>query len=294
MSILLPADQNMLAMPRIRPASGSRGRPLEIVLVNLMPFKQATEQQFAELLDSPVHDVRLRLVVPPGHASRHTAPEHIARHYTPWQRIARRPVDGLIVTGAPVEHLPFDQVDYWPWFREMVDWAAARAGHSLFICWAGQAMLHHRFGIAKQALPEKAFGIHRQTVIDRGHPLMAGLPAEIAGPVSRHSAVDAATVMQEPALRVVAASAQSGLAIVDDPRARMTAMFNHIEYDARTLHEEYLRDRAAGRPIALPHDYYRNGVLMPPVHAPWRATARQMFDNWLDGLAGAREMACAA
>lgn len=292
MSILTPADRSI--MPRLRPTSSGRGRPLEIVLVNLMPFKQATEQQFADLLDSPRHDVRLRLVTPPGHSSRHTAPEHIARHYTPWQRIARRPVDGLIVTGAPVEHLPFEEVGYWSWFRELVDWAAANAGHSLFICWAGQAMLHHRYGIGKRALPEKAFGIHRQTVIDRHHPLLAGLPAEFIGPVSRHSAVDAAAVMRESSLHVVAASAQSGLSIVDDPRARMTAMFNHIEYDARSLHEEYLRDRAAGRPIAMPQDYYRNGVVIPPLHAPWRTTARRLFDNWLDGLAAGREVACAA
>ena len=116
-------------------------RPLEIVLVNLMPFKETTERQFATLLASPRHDVRLRLVVPPGHVARHTQASHIAAHYTPWSMITGSPVDGLIVTGAPVEHLAFEQVDYWPWFQAMTDWAAGHAGHSLFICWAGQAML---------------------------------------------------------------------------------------------------------------------------------------------------------
>lgn len=294
MSILPPPDQILSALPGGRTDAAASRRPLEIVLVNLMPFKEATERQFAALLDSPHHDIHLRLAVPPGHAARHTAPEHIARHYTPWNRIARRPVDGLIVTGAPVEHLAFEDVDYWPWFREMTQWAAANAGHSLFICWAGQAMLKARYGIDKRQLPEKAFGIHRQAVIDRGHPLMAGLPAEFAGPVSRHTTVDTAAVMHHGALNVVAASSQSGLAIVDDPAARMTALFNHMEYDARTLHEEYMRDRTAGRGTAIPQDYYRDGALIPPLRAPWHVTAQRFFDNWLDGLAEARVVRCAA
>ena len=287
MTILLPGPAVLPPLPAadLHPARGSR--PLEVVLVNLMPLKQATERQFADLLDSPGHDVRLRLVVPPGHASRHTPAEHIARHYTPWQEVARRPVDGIIVTGAPLEHLAFEEVDYWPWFQAMIDWAAAHAGHSLFVCWAGQAMLYHRHGIGKRRLAAKAFGIHPQTVIDRSHPLMGGLPAEFAGPVSRHTAVDAAAVMGNRALNVVAASSRNGLAIVDDPAARMTAMFNHIEYDARTLHEEYQRDRAAGRGTAMPEDYYRHGVLLPPLRAPWRTTGRRIFGNWLSLLAAA-------
>ena len=123
---------------------------------------------------------------------------------------------------------------------------------------------------------------------------MAGLPAEFTGPVSRHTTVDAAALMHNAALNVVAASPQSGLAIVDDPGARMTAMFNHLEYDARTLHEEYLRDRAAGRGTAMPDDYYPSGVLIPPRHASWHTLARRFFANWLDGLAEARPMRCAA
>ena len=294
MSILASHNPILPPLPTGVGRAMRQQRPIEIVLVNLMPFKEATERQFVRLLDSPRHDVRLRLVVPPGHAVHHTSPEHIERHYTPWHRISRRPVDGLIVTGAPVEHLSFEEVDYWPWFQTLTQWAASHVGHSLFICWAGQAMLHARYGIEKRQLPEKAFGIHRQAVIDRGHPLMAGLPAEFSGPVSRHTTIDAAAVMHHGALNVVAASAQSGLAIVDDPAARMTAMFNHLEYDARTLHEEYLRDRTAGRNTPMPQDYYRNGALIPPLRAPWQVTAQRLFDNWLDGLAQARTMSCAA
>jgi len=265
-----------------------RSRPLEVVLVNLMPLKAATEAQFATVLSGTRHDVRLHFVAPPGHIGHHTDPAHIERFYTPWQAMARRRIDGLIVTGAPVEHLEFAEVGYWPWFRTLVDWSARRSGHSLFICWAAQAALYHRHGIAKRLLPAKAFGVHRQTVLDRRHPLMAGMPPEIPTPVSRHSESAWRDVARRPDLPVVAASTATGLAIVDEPAQRATHMFNHLEYEARALHDEYFRDRSAGRAIALPHDYYGNGVLIPPHRAVWRDAALRLFGNWLDLLARQR------
>lgn len=283
MPIIPPAGPNPATT--FDPArSGCASGPLRIALVNLMPLKHATEQQFRCLLDVAHRDVELHLVVPPGHRSRHTDPRHIADAYTPWSELQARRVDGLIVTGAPVEHLEFSEVDYWPWFRTLADWANVHVRHSLFICWAGQAALHHRYGIAKRPLPTKAFGVWPQKVLDRSHPLMRGLPAEFPTPVSRHTEVAAADIVGR-GLSIVATSPASGLAIVDDRAFGATYMFNHIEYDARSLHEEFVRDRAAGKAIALPHDYYRCGFMVPPGPAPWRGAARRLFANWLDLLA---------
>ena len=287
MAVILPQG-HPLAVTQPAPR---RGRPLDVVLINLMPFKLATEEQFIAQFDGARHDVRLSLVAPPDHVAHHTDPAHMERFYTPWQAIAGRAVDGVIVTGAPVEHLPFAEVDYWPWFRDLVGWAGDSAGHSLFICWAAQAVLQIRHGIAKRPLPAKAFGVHRQTVLDRRHPLMAGLPAELPTPVSRHTEVAWSDIVRRSGLSVVAASTATGLAIVDEPGRRTTCMFNHIEYDARTLHDEYFRDRGLGRDIGLPHDYYRNGVLIPPHRAPWRDAGRRLFANWLDVLDGLRQSA---
>ena len=222
------------------------GRPLEIALVNLMPFKPATERQFARLLDVAARDVAITLVAPPGHVSQHTDRRHIDAFYTPWSELSGRRVDGVIVTGAPVEHLAFEDVDYWPWFRELADWAQRQATHGLFICWAGQAALYLRHGIGKKLLPTKAFGVYRQTVFDRGHALMAGLPGEIATPVSRHSESLAADIGRHDIVPI-AASPDTGLAMVDDRAFAATCIFNHLEYEARTLHEEYFRGRSANR-----------------------------------------------
>jgi homoserine O-succinyltransferase len=260
---------------------------LRIVLVNLMPLKPVAETQFARLLALSPHRVELILTAPPGHLARHTDPGHVDTFYTPWNTIERGTWDGLIVTGAPVETLPYAAVDYWPWFQELCQWSTRQVGHSLFVCWSAQAALQQRYAIPKRLLGAKAFGIFRHGLHDRCHPLIRGLPGSFPVPVSRHTEVAKADVAACRDLQVLASSPQSGLCLIADRIWRSAYMFNHLEYDALSLHQEYLRDLAAGRPIEPPSGYGRCPPL-PSAIAFWRPAGIRLFGNWLDLIASGR------
>jgi homoserine O-succinyltransferase len=191
----------------------------------------------------------------------------------------------VIVTGAPVEHLDYARVDYWPWFETLASWTTSHAHNSLFVCWAGQALLKHHYGINKTDLEQKAFGIDRQEIANGTHTLTRGLPMTFSVPVSRRSTIRDDALERQPGLEVLARSVRSGAYIVDDPLHRATCLFNHIEYDAASLHDEYFRDLEAGTSTAPPWDYYRPGVLQAPKVARWRPLAHTLFENWLSMLA---------
>lgn len=264
-------------------------RPLRILLLNLMPTKAQTETQLARLLGGAGLPVALTLAVPDGYRSRTTGPEHIARHYRRWSEIRHRAFDGMIVTGAPVETLPFEAVDYWTNLTEILDWAQGSVGRSLHICWSGQAALKHRHGVEKRALPHKAFGVFRQSVLAPRSPVLAGFGATFPVPVSRHSEVARADLPHGRGLTVLAESAQSGLCLVEDRPYRSLYMFNHLEYDADTLDREYRRDLAAGRPIAPPSNSYPGNDPTRPPRNVWRAHGRRFVGNWLCGMAWCRD-----
>lgn len=262
-------------------------KPLRVALVNLMPDRPTTETQFARLLGHSAQAVELTLVIPDTHDPKTTPHNHIAAFYRRWSEIAGRRFDGLVVTGAPVEHLPFEEVHYWPELCRIFDWAELHAGSAYYVCWAAQAALRHFHGVQKHPLTQKAFGVFWQRASIRSTPLMRGLGEMFPTPVSRHTEVRCAELPWSRGLLPLAASPRSGLCLVEDRPRRAICMFNHLEYDTDTLHREYLRDRAAGLKVPPPAGYFPGD---DPDRAPvntWRPAAQALFANWLHQMASA-------
>lgn len=260
-------------------------RTLQLALVNLMPDRPATETQFARLLAQGGIDVDLTLVLPDGHEPRTTPRQHISAFYRRWSEVAARRFDALIVTGAPLEHLSFESVQYWHDLTRIFDWASARVRASYYVCWAAQAALYHFHGVRKHALRHKAFGVYPQSVIGAGSGLLRGLAPAFLTPVSRHTEVRQFELPRDGRLRPLAASRATGLCLVEDRENRAVCMFNHLEYDTDTLKREYLRDLKAGLLPPPPAGYFPGD---DPAHTPvntWRPAARRLFANWLDDIA---------
>ena len=289
MAIILPAGLPASAVLRAEgievlnaPRAGRRF--LRVGLLNLMPDKPATETQFARLLGSGRRDVELVLTLPATHRPRSTPAGHLVEFYKPWQAVAGQGLDGLIVTGAPVELLPFGAVDYWPELCRILDWARHHAKSSFYVCWAAQAALHRFHGVGKQALPAKLFGLFNHRLTAAESPLAMGLPARFPVPVSRYTESSVEDMVRQSGLMSVIASAESGLCLVEDEGNRAVYAFNHFEYDVDTLALEYRRDLAAGDAIRMPQNYYPGG---DPKKAPvnsWRSVAVILFENWLRSL----------
>jgi homoserine O-succinyltransferase len=259
-------------------------RPLQVGLLNLMPEKAITETQFARLLGASPFEVELTLFVPDDYASRNTPAEHLASFYRPWSRIKERTFDGLIVTGAPVETLPFEEVRYWRQLTDIFDWTQTNVGRSYYICWAAQAALHHFHGVPKHCLQEKLFGVYPHRLLQPTSPLLRGFDAEFPVPVSRHTEIREADLPPAARLEVLAQSSESGLCLIDDQALNGTYMFNHLEYDTNTLAEEYLRDLRAGKAIRPPRHYYPDDDPAQPPRNGWRPYAHLIFPNWLGEL----------
>ncbi|MCP4328641.1 MAG: homoserine O-succinyltransferase [Alphaproteobacteria bacterium] len=269
-------------------SNGRDRRPLQIALLNLMPEKAATETQFARLLNGHGRDVVLTLIVPDNYSPRTTPKEHLDAFYRRWSDVRKRRFDGLIVTGAPIEHLAFEDVDYWPDMTRIFDWARDTIPSTLYICWAGQAALYHFHGVVKSAMPQKLSGVFQQGVKARDHRLMASFQDVFPCPVSRGTEVRGQDLPRGRGIQVLAESRQSGPAIVDDGPNHAVYGFNHLEYDAATLGDEYKRDLAAGREPCLPENYYpADDRSLTPAHR-WRHVARRFFANWIDHIAGIR------
>ncbi len=260
-------------------------RPLRIALVNLMPTREATEVQFARLLGNAAHAVELTLVLPDGHRPKSTPRHYIDAFYKRWSEIADEPWHGLIVTGAPVEELPFEAVSYWSELKGMIDWAGSQRIAALYICWGAQAALYHDHGVPKHSLPEKMFGVFPHDLARPGAGLLRGFGDGFAVPVSRHTEVRAEELSGIDGLEILAASPEAGVCLVQDRSKRATYMFNHLEYDADTLALEYWRDAQAGRAPAVPKNYFPHD---DPGQRPtngWTGHAHLFIRNWLDEIA---------
>jgi homoserine O-succinyltransferase len=258
---------------------GGGARPLRICLVNLMPKKLATETQICRLLGATAIPVDVTLCVPDSYRSRSTPESHIAAFYRRWSQVRELSFDGLVVTGAPIETLPFEAVDYWAELCAMLDWARARIAGSLYICWAAQAALYRFHGVPKHQRAAKLSGVYRQRVAGAGSRLLRGFGVEFPVPVSRYTEVRAADL---PAgLNVLADSAETGLCLVEDRGNRAVCMFNHLEYDTGTLRDEFLRDQLAGKPVAVPANYFPDDDPARPAVNVWRPSAHLLFGNWL-------------
>ena len=295
MPIILPPDLPAAAALRseglavVEPAEGGAGEPpLRIALVNIMPKKASTETQIARLLASTTQTVSLTLMLPDGYRPKTTSSDHIDAHYTLWSESRHEPFDGVIITGAPIETLDFEEVHYWPAMTEILEWAAEETSGSLNICWAGQASLYHFHGVPKHQMSEKCFGVYRQQVAAKQASVLDGFGESFPVPVSRYTETLRDDLPEDGGVEVLAESPESGLCLIEDRPRRALHMFNHWEYDATTLVEEYERDRKAGLGTALPENAFPDD---DPAQAPlnsWRPYGRLFFGNWLEALAERR------
>ncbi|GMG81449.1 homoserine O-succinyltransferase [Paralimibaculum aggregatum] len=259
-------------------------RPLQIALLNLMPNKVRTETQFARLIGATPLQIELTLVKMTEHVSKNTAAEHLDAFYIPFAEARARRFDGFIVTGAPIEHLPFEEVTYWDELTEVFDWTQSHVHATFAICWGAQAMLHHFHGVQKHMLPAKAFGCFRHRNCAPASPYLRGFSDDFTIPVSRWTEVREAELPEGRGLRLLMSAAETGPCLVEDPEHRALYMFNHIEYDTTSLDEEYRRDVDRGEAIAVPANYYPGNDPARPPENRWRSHAHLLFGNWINEL----------
>jgi len=259
-------------------------RPMRIGLLNLMPNKIRTETQLARLLGATPLQVELTLVKMTSHVPRNTPGEHMISFYRDWQDIRSERFDGFLVTGAPVETLPFEQVTYWDELRRVFDWTQTHV-HSCFnICWGAQAAVHHFHGMPKYQLSEKAFGVFRHRNLAPTSVYLSGFSDDFSIPVSRWTEMRREDIPADSGLTILMDSDEAGLCLLDDPAHRSLHMFNHIEYDSSSLSEEYFRDVAAGKPIATPRNYFPDDDPGCQPENRWRSHAHLLFGNWINQL----------
>jgi len=257
-------------------------RALRVAILNLMPTKIVTETQLLRLLGNSPLQVEVELLHMESHDSRNTPPEHLVRHYSTFRDVDSQKFDGLIVTGAPVEQLPFEDVDYWPELVELMDWARTHVYSSLFICWGAQAALYHYHGVPKYPLPEKMFGVFPHTLNVRHERLARGFDDVFYAPHSRHTEIRREDVLAVPELALLSESAEAGVYVVLSADRRNVFVTGHSEYDPLTLQSEYVRDVGKGLPIAVPRNYFPGDDPTREPEVRWRGHANLLFSNWLN------------
>lgn len=257
-------------------------RPLKIAILNLMPKKIETETQLLRLIGNTPLQIDIELLQTGSHISRNTSPEHLLKFYKTFEDVRDRRFDGLIITGAPVEQLPFEQVDYWPELCEVMEWTKTNVFSTLHICWGAQAALYHHYGVPKHQLPAKMFGIFEHTLSEPGHTLLYGFDDIFYAPHSRHTEVRREDIEKRPELTVLSTSRQAGVYIVAGSRYNQFFVTGHSEYDADTLAQEYFRDVERGDPIDLPANYFPDGNPDNPPPMRWKAHSNMLFTNWLN------------
>ena len=282
----LPATQtlrqeNIFVMSHTRAVTQDI-RPLQILLLNLMPTKVDTETQLARVLGNTPLQIDLELIAPAGRTVKNTSQEHMLAFYKTFDEVKHRTFDGLIITGAPVEHMPFEEVDYWPELCGIMEWSKQNVHSTLYICWGAQAGLYYHYGIPKRPLPQKLFGVFRHQVEDPNFILFRGFDDSFWVPHSRNTTVERGDIEAVPGLKVLASSEEAGVYAVKSSQCRQVFLMGHAEYDRDTLKKEYLRDLEAGVDIALPRHYFPHD---DPAQTPvvnWRSCAHLLYANWLN------------
>ena len=257
-------------------------RPLRIALVNLMPDKIRTEAQIARLVGATPLQIELTLVKMASHVPKTAPPFHMLSFYRDWESVRNETFDGMIVTGAPIEHLPFEDVRYWPELTAMFDWSVDNVHSMLAICWGAQAALQHFHRVPKHDLAAKAFGVFRHRNLAPASPYLRGFSDDFSIPVSRWTEVRREDLPEDAGLQVLMESEATGLCLIAEPEARRLYMFNHIEYDSTSLAEEYRRDREKGVAIAMPNDYFPEDDDTREPENRWRSHAHLFFGNWIN------------
>jgi homoserine O-succinyltransferase/O-acetyltransferase len=259
-------------------------RPLKIGLLNLMPKKIQTENQFARLIGATPLQIDFQLIRMSEHQTKNTAAEHMEAFYRPFHEVRDEKFDGLIITGAPIEHLPFDQVTYWKELVQVFEWTQTNVQSTLGVCWGGMAMINHFHGVQKHMLDHKAFGCFRHRNLAPTSPYLRGFSDDFVIPVSRWTEMRQAEIDQTPGLRTLLGSDEVGPCLVEDQAHRAIYIFNHFEYDSDTLKQEYDRDIASGTKINVPLNYYTDdNPLLPPLNR-WRSHAHLLYGNWINEI----------
>jgi homoserine O-succinyltransferase len=258
-------------------------RPLRIGLLNLMPLKIQTETQFSRLIGSTPLQIELTLIRMSEHQSRHTAPEHMESFYKSFEEIQNQKFDGLIITGSPIEHLPFSEVTYWNELKKVFDWTQTNVHSTFGVCWGGMAMINHFHGVKKHILDKKVFGCHRCQVTNPSSRFLTGFSDDLVIPVSRWTE-NRAEEISNVGLDILIDSKTSGPCLVEDAKHRALYIFNHFEYDRDTLKQEYDRDIENNTPINVPMNYYPNDDPSKKPLNKWRSHAHLLYANWINQI----------
>lgn len=280
-AIKILEEENIFVMNETR-ASHQDIRPLKIIILNLMPIKITTETDLLRLLSNSPLQIEIDFMKIKGHQPKNTPIEHMQLFYRDFDELKNRKYDGMIITGAPVEHLPFEDVTYWNEMKEILDWAQHHVTASLFICWAAQAGLYHYYGIPKYPLPKKMFGVFEHTASDNKLPIFRGFDDVFYIPHSRHTDVKAEDINNNPLLEIIASSDEAGVTMVKARNGRQLFITGHAEYSRNTLDSEYKRDLAQNLPIQLPGNYYPGNDAGRNPLMRWKSTANLLFSNWLN------------
>ena len=273
------SEENIFVMGDVR-AETQDIRPIELAIVNLMPTKIETETQLLRLVSNSPLQVKVTLLKTDSYTPTHVSNNHLTRFYKTFDEIKEKRFDGLIITGAPVETLEFEEVKYWKELIDIMDWAERAVTSTLFICWGAQAGLHYHYGIKKYLLPKKLFGIYENNAVAPYDPLLKGMDDVFNIPMSRHTEIDQKAVLNHPDLAVLACGKDCGISIIKSRDDKKIFLTGHSEYDRDTLHKEYHRDLDKGEPIEPPVNYYTERG--DAVNMSWKSAANLIFYNWLN------------
>ncbi len=257
-------------------------RPLRILLLNLMPTKIVTETQLARLLGNSPLQIELELIMTTSRESKNTSREHMLSFYKTFEDVRHQHFDGMVITGAPVEQMEFEQVDYWEELCRIMEWSKTHVTSTFHICWGAQAGLYYHFGVKKVPLEKKLFGVFEHTVERRSSMLLRGFDDTFFVPHSRHTTIERADVERVPELKILASSPEAGIYAIATDKGRQIFITGHSEYDAETLRLEYERDKKAGLPIDVPVNYFPDDDDTKPPRVTWRSHANLIYTNWLN------------
>ena len=274
-------SENIFVMPENR-ASTQDIRPLEIVLLNLMPTKVTTETQLSRMLGNTPLQVKLELMHMSTHKSKNTSADHLLNFYKSFDELKHRKFDGMVITGAPVELMDFEEVDYWPELCRIMEWSKTNVHSTFHICWGAQAGLYYHYGVKKHTMPQKLFGVYKHKADYKRSILLRGFDDEFWVPHSRHTTIDRCDVEKIPGMKILASSEAAGVYAMSNKEGRQIFVTGHSEYDADTLLKEYIRDKNLGLPIDVPENYFPNNDDTQEPIVRWRGHGNLLFSNWLN------------
>ncbi|MBQ2985892.1 MAG: homoserine O-succinyltransferase [Tyzzerella sp.] len=257
-------------------------RPLKIGLLNLMPLKEDTELQILRMLSNTPLQVDVVFVNVSSHVSKNTSTSHLNKFYVPFKDIKKQKFDGFIITGAPVEQMPFEEVDYWEELKEIMEWTKSHVTSTLHLCWGAQAGLYYHYGVDKVQLPAKMFGVFEHYVQNRKTLLLRGFDDVFLAPHSRHTTVPAEAIRNIPSMTILAESEEAGVFLCMTEDGKQIFVMGHPEYDRVTLHNEYMRDKGKGLDIQVPKNYYKDDNCENKPLLTWRSHANNLYTNWIN------------